>query len=107
MAKYLTEDEVRDADKSALGFDETEPNVKQGTGQLTTFNQLGSTGVNDKPDGWYIPENKNSVAILLEAKNSKQDVGAKKWIDELKKNCNILMDAGYCKWYNKTYRIGQ
>lgn len=98
MARFLTEDEVRDDDKKALGFDECfEEDVKQGTGQLTTFNKLGITGVNDKPDGWYIPSNKNDVAILLETKNSNEDVGAKKWIDEIKKNCKILMDAGYKK----------
>jgi len=98
MARFLTEDEVRDEDKKALGFDQCfEEDVKQGTGQLTTFNKLGITGVKDKPDGWYIPSNKNDVAILLETKNSNEDVGAKQWIDEIKKNCKILMDAGYKK----------
>ena len=98
MAKFLTEDEVRDSDKYALGFnDTTEQNVKQGTGQLTTFNQLGISGVNDKPDGWYIPDNKNAVAILLETKNSKVDINTKKCIDEIKKNCEILIQAGYTK----------
>lgn len=97
MAKFLTEDAVRDADKFALGFDKTEPNVQQGTGQLTTFNQLGIKGNSNKPDGWYVPYNKNSVAIILETKNSDADLGAKKWIDEVKKNCTILMNAGWAK----------
>ena len=48
---YRTEDEVRDSAKLILGFDKTEPKVKQGTGQITTFNQLGFKGVIDKPDG--------------------------------------------------------
>lgn len=37
-----TEDEVRDSAKEILGFNDDELNVKQGTGQITTFNQLGS-----------------------------------------------------------------
>lgn len=41
---YRTEDEVRDSAKLILGFDKTEPKVKQGTGQITTFNQLGFKG---------------------------------------------------------------
>lgn len=97
MAQFLTEDEVRDADKIALGFDEKEKGIQQGTGQITTFNQLGIKGVSDKPDGWYIPDNKNAVAILLETKNSNEDIGTKKIVDEIKKNCQILMDAGYKK----------
>ena len=47
---YRTEDEVRDSAKTLLGFDKVEANVKQGTGQITTFNQLGFKGVFDKPD---------------------------------------------------------
>lgn len=97
MAQFLTEDEVRDADKFAFGFNEKEKGIQQGTGQITTFNQLGIKGVSDKPDGWYIPDNKNAVAILLETKNSKEDIGTKKIVDEIKKNCQILMDAGYKK----------
>ena len=97
MAQFLTEDEVRDADKIALGFNAKEKGIQQGTGQITTFNQLGIKGVSDKPDGWYIPDNKNAVAILLETKNSNEDIGTKKIVDEIKKNCQILMDAGYKK----------
>lgn len=100
MAKrtnYKTEDEVRDEAKITLGFNEREEHIKQGTGQITTFNQLGFQGISDKPDGWYIPDNKNAVAILLETKNSNEDIGAKKCIDEIKKNCAILINAGYNK----------
>ena len=97
MPKYLTEDEVRNMDKDSLGFNTIEPGIQQGTGQLTTFNQLGIKGVSDKPDGWYIPANKFDVAIILETKNSNEDVGAKKWILELAKNCAILMNAGWTK----------
>ncbi len=95
MAKFLREDEVRDNDKIILGFNEKEKGIQQGTGQITTFNQLGIKGVSDKPDGWYIPDNKNAVAILLETKNSNEDIGTNKIVDEIKKNCQILMDAGW------------
>lgn len=97
MAKFKTEDEVRDTDKIALGFNTQEQHVKQGTGQLTTFNQLGFVGINDKPDGWYIPENKNAVAILLETKNSDEDIESQKCINEIKKNCTILIEHGHTK----------
>ena len=60
----MTEDAVRDKAKSILRFDIEEQDVIQGVGQLTTFNQLGFKGVNDKPDGWYLPKNKNEVAIM-------------------------------------------
>ena len=37
MAQFLTEDEVRDADKLALGFNEKEKGIQQGTGQIISF----------------------------------------------------------------------
>ena len=98
MPKFLTEDEVRDNDKHILGFDNVvEQNVQQGTGQLTTFNQLGFKGISDKPDGWYIPDNKNAVAIILETKNSDVDLDTKMCVDEIRKNWTILMANGYKK----------
>lgn len=97
MVKILTEDQVRDRDKILLGFDCIERYVKQGTGQITTFNQLGIKGINGRPDGWYIPDNKNDIAILLETKSSKEDIGTKKCIDEIKKNCAVLIDSGWKK----------
>lgn len=53
---FLTEDQVRDKAKLILKFDVEEEGVLQGTGQLTTFNQLGFKGIPDKPDGWYLPK---------------------------------------------------
>ena len=82
MAKFLTEDIVRDGARSILGFDKTEKGIQQGTGQLTTFNQLGINGNSNKPDGWYLPDNKKDVAIILETKNSKEDIGTEKWISQ-------------------------
>lgn len=91
MAKVIvrTEDEVRDSARVALGFDKTEPNIRQGTGQITTFNQLGFKGINDKPDGWYLPDDTNTPAIILETKSEAEDISLQKWVDELIKNCNI------------------
>lgn len=82
---YLTEDEIRDNAKVILGFDEKDPNVKQGTGQITTFNQLGFKGVSDKPDGWYLPNDKQDIAIILETKSEKEDVFSEKHYAELVK----------------------
>ena len=94
MAKnvtYRTEDEVRDSAKIILGFDKSEPKVKQGTGQITTFNQLGFKGAIDKPDGWYLPDDKGSPAIILETKSESEDISLKKWEKEIIKNCKIAL----------------
>ena len=88
---YRTEDEVRDSAKAILGFDKPEPKVKQGTGQITTFNQLGFKGVVDKPDGWYLPDDKGMPAIILETKSESEDISLKKWEKELIKNCKIAL----------------
>lgn len=85
MAKRLTEDEVRDLARSILGFGDRE-GVRSGVGQLTTFNQLGFLGVADKPDGWYLPNNRADVAIVLETKASTIALGDKQ-VEELLK-CN-------------------
>ena len=84
-----TEDEVRDAAKTILGFDENDSTVKQGTGQITTFNQLGFKGISDKPDGWYLPYDKQDVAIVLETKSEKEDVFSERNFTELIKNIEI------------------
>ncbi len=96
MGEYLTEDEVRETAGKILGFTKVE-NVKCGVGQITTFNQLGikGEGKDKKPDGWYLPKDKGAIAIILETKNSNEDIGKKKWINEIKQNCQIVMDAGY------------
>lgn len=88
MAKNLTEDEVRDIARDILGF-KNKPGVVSGVGQLTTFNQLGFLGVSDKPDGWYLPENYADIAVVLEAKASKINLG-KAQVDEVLKNVRIV-----------------
>lgn len=85
-----TEDEVRDSAKTILAFDDNENKVKQGTGQITTFNQLGFKEIQDKPDGWYLPDNRNEVAIILETKSERTDISAEKCKDELLKNIKIV-----------------
>ena len=94
--KFKTEDMVREEAGQILGLN-NETNVKAGVGQLTTFNQLGikGEGKDKKPDGWYLPKDKGSIAIILETKNSKEDIGKEKWISEIKGNCQITMNAGY------------
>ena len=85
-----TEDEIRDQAKIILGFNELEPNIRQGTGQITTFNQLGFKGVCDRPDGWYLPDDYNAPAIIVETKSEDIDIDNQAWVDELQKNCNIV-----------------
>lgn len=86
----FTEDEIRESAGFILGFKEEIKNCKAGVGQLTTFNQLGFKGINDKPDGWYLPDNPNDPAIILEAKSSSIDLKEKQ-IEEIKKNCTIVL----------------
>lgn len=88
MAKNLTEDAVRDIARDILGF-KNKDGVRSDVGQLTTFNQLGFKGVADKPDGWYLPDNKADVALVLETKASKISLG-KAQVEEVLKNVRII-----------------
>lgn len=88
MSKSLTEDEVRDEARQILNMDGRK-GVRSGVGQLTTFNQLGFPRVSDKPDGWYLPDNKSDVALILEAKASGVALRQPQ-VDELLKNIRIV-----------------
>lgn len=90
MAKSMTEDEVRRQAHHVLGFDNVPDGVRAGTGQITTFNQLGFFGVIDKPDGWWLPDNTAQVAMVLETKSTSIAL-RKAQVDELLKNVKILM----------------
>lgn len=85
---------MRDYSKNKLGLDTIIDNVVAGTSQLTTFNQLGFSGICDKPDGWYLPNNYDDTAIIIECKNSNIDIfdDSKKNspFNELVKNINIV-----------------
>ncbi len=83
----MTEDEVRDNAGKTLGF-ENSTSAKAGVGQLTSFNQLGFSGVKDRPDGWYLPKRKTEPAIILEVKSSSTTL-KQTHVDELLKNCHI------------------
>ena len=52
---------------------------------------MGFKGVIDKPDGWYLPEDKAIPAIILETKSEAEDISLQKWVKELKKSCNIVL----------------
>ena len=68
------------------------PTCVSGVDQLTTFKQLGFDDKNIsglKPDGWYLPENKNEVAIICETKNSDEDVH--KNTEQLLKYIDVVM----------------
>lgn len=62
---HKTEDEVRNIAQKILGLSDSE------CGQITTFNQLGFKGYNDKPDGWCLPKNTNEPAIIIRNKSLK------------------------------------
>ena len=75
--KYdLTEDEVRKESCEILGLHITEREIRSGTWQVTTFNQLGLVGITYKPDVWHLPINTNSHALILECKYGNVNLGA-------------------------------
>lgn len=83
----LGEDKIRDRAREILVFYDTET-AQSDVGQITTFNDLGFSGVKDRPDGWYFPNEKSFPAIILEVK-SNSTVLKQSHIDELLKNCKI------------------
>lgn len=83
----LGEDKIRYRAREILGFYDTET-AQSDVGQITTFNDLGFSGVKDRPDGWYFPNEKSFPAIILEVK-SNSTVLKQSHIDELLKNCKI------------------
>lgn len=85
----LTEDEVRDKARIILNLEDSETALS-GVGQLTSFNQLGFNGVKNRPDGWYLPNESNFPAIILETKASNVKFGEKER-EELLKNVAIVM----------------
>lgn len=90
-----TEDQVRDEARELLNFHPAK-DAQCGVGQITTFNQLGFPKVIDKPDGWYLPNNSNDVAIILETKNSEIDINKEDCKKELFKNIAVI-EAKYNK----------
>lgn len=84
-----TEDQVRDDSNKILGFENTETALA-GVGQLTSFAKLGfkGEGANYRPDGWYLPNETNFPAIILEVKKEDSDLKQPQ-IDELLKNCRV------------------
>lgn len=86
--KFKTEDQVRDEARNLLKLEEDET-AQAGVGQLTTFNQLGFSGIADKPDGWYLPENHSKPAMILEVKSTKIELGQTQ-VNELQKNIHIV-----------------
>lgn len=77
-----------------MGFTNSETAIS-GVGQLTTFNQLGFKGISRKPDGWYLPKETYESALILETKNSKEDLNHH--IDELFSNCKVV-EKKYKRW---------
>tara|TARA_X000000950_G_C13891668_1_gene651144 strand:+ start:92 stop:2377 length:2286 start_codon:yes stop_codon:yes gene_type:complete len=84
----MTEDQVRDKAGKILDFQDTET-AKSGVGQITSFNQLGFKGVKDRPDGWYLPNEKSFPSIVLETKSETTKLN-QAHTDELLKNIKIV-----------------
>lgn len=67
----MTEDGVRARAGVILGLNDVDTReARSGVGQVTTMRQLGFTGEGsaNKPDGWYLPTDTGSVALMLETK---------------------------------------
>lgn len=97
MANMLTEDEVRSLADSRLNMVASKDMVA-GTGQITTFNQLGArlgmtfNAANDKPAGWWLPRDKSQPAMIAEFKASDKDITTAKCVDELRKNVRAAFE---------------
>lgn len=66
-----TEDQVRSLADNVLGLSGVPSSfAKSGVGQITTMKQLGfiGDGASNKPDGWYLPTDRGTVALVLETK---------------------------------------
>lgn len=92
----LSEDQVRDQARNILKF-HNDDRAFSDTGQLTSFNVLGKNfkpnpwkGDTHKPDGWYLPKDKNMPCLLLEAKASDKDIVSTAE-DEIKRNMKIAL----------------
>ncbi|MGV3241047.1 hypothetical protein ACEF17_13335 [Streptococcus hyovaginalis] len=77
--------------KQMLEFDKYENNVKQGTGQITTLKSLGVTGNehNNKPDGWYLPNEGSKREIIVETKNTEKENESTKFEKKILKKVKI------------------
>ena len=91
---YITEDEVRYLTQETIQPTNTSSLIA-GLGQLTTFSELGSklnttkwNGLRKKPDGWILPKNGNR-AIIIELKDSRQDLSKPEINFELKHNMHL------------------
>jgi len=85
-----TEDQVRDDANKILGLENTET-AKAGVGQITSFGKLlgiKGEGANNRPDGWYFPNETSFPAIIVEFKAEDKDL-KQQHVDELLKNCKV------------------
>ena len=87
--EYISEDQIRDQAREILGFYDSEVALS-GVGQLTSWKKLGFKNVQGAPDGWYLPKVDTFPAIVAEFKSSTTPL-RKTQIDEIVKNCNILL----------------
>lgn len=85
-----TEDIIRDRAREILGLEDSE-SARAGVGQLTTFSQLGFDGENNRPDGWYLPNETSFPAVILETKRGGKTLGSKE-VAELLRNCRIVAE---------------
>lgn len=97
-----SEDEVRKKASETIGLSIKNKKgingFKQGTGQITTFETLGIGNDPHEPDGWYLPNNHQNVAIILEFKKPSIDIlNSLHANNEIKRNCNIVLKHGYNK----------
>lgn len=89
-----TEDEVRAHAGHVLGLKDVDKTVARAdVGQITTMNSLGFPGEGGalKPDGWYLPKDRSSVAVALETKaRDSVDIDSTILKTQVEKYCNIF-----------------
>ena len=94
MSAGETEDQIRDRASKLLGLANVDSKVaRSGVGQITTMKQLGfdGPGASNKPDGWYLPTDRGSVALVLETKAGDQmSIDAPALREQVEKYCETV-----------------
>lgn len=89
-----TEDEVRDYAGKVLELESSlSKDATSGVGQITTLKSLGfhCEGASLKPDGWYLPHDRGSVAIVLETKaRDSVPIDSPKLKAQVEKYCDVV-----------------
>ena len=89
-----TEDEVCDYAGKVLELGAlSSKNALSGVGQITTLKSLGFSGEGTslRPDGWYLPNDRGQVAIVLETKaRDSMPIDSPELREQVERYCDVV-----------------